>query len=165
MSDDETGNDEFIESFREYLQQLDEVARVILNAHADIEAALNELLRIMFYYSDPLEEARLGFMQKVNVARAYMAGCYDAPDWKVIEVLNKTRNEVVHAARGDRRMKRLAELQRALLDMKREKISAKVSRADEKDVVVYAAATGSGFFLTLKDHLAKQRGYPVEDDE
>jgi hypothetical protein len=165
MNNDEVENDECIESFREYLQQLDEVARVILNAHADVEAALNELLRVMFYYPDPLEEARLGFMQKVNVARAYMAGCYDAPDWKVIEALNKTRNEVVHAGQGDRRTKKIAELRTVLLDMKREKISAKVVRADERDIVVYAAATGSGFFLTLKDHLAKQRGYPVEDDE
>jgi hypothetical protein len=62
--------DPSIESLRERLSDIDEVAQLILNAHLEIEAEMDYVLRLACFQPEHLERLRLGFYQRAQIARS-----------------------------------------------------------------------------------------------
>src|SRR5258706_11254651 len=92
MAEELENSNAFIERFRAHLSRLDELVHVVLNAHCDTEAALDSFLNVMFYNPQHLEDARLTYLQKTHISRAYNELSNNRPEWQLMLVLNALRN-------------------------------------------------------------------------
>jgi hypothetical protein len=91
--------DEFIEEFRKHLGHVNELLQLFLNSHLEVEGDLDRFLGEMFFHPEYLEDARISFAQKVQIAPAYTPEDHDRPEWHVMLVLNKIRNDIAHRSR------------------------------------------------------------------
>jgi hypothetical protein len=157
MVEDDGKAENFMTAFREQLSTIDDVVQVILNSHLQVEADLDDVLAAIFYHPERLEEARLTFMQKVHIARAFTWNMDERSDWSLMTTLNALRNEAVHRRKGQKGTKKVGELRRILLEGSTEKFRNKVRSASPKDVIVYAAAMAGGFLVVLEEHMKQMR--------
>ena len=76
---------------------------VVLKGHLLVEETLQRLLCDAAQSRDHLEAARLGFMQRLQLARAFSSpNSAKGPDpWRSLEALNSLRNTLVHKVEPD----------------------------------------------------------------
>jgi len=154
---DKLEKDEFIEAYRQQLGEIDEVAKLILNGHLEVEAELDEVLKAIFLHPKHLLENRLTFVQKAQIARAYAIRQNEWPHWRLIKALNAVRNEAAHGKRTERRTKKIAELQTFILQAVNLKVQERLKVAGEEEIVVTAAAIVSGYLTHLRDSILSMR--------
>jgi hypothetical protein len=80
-------------------------------------------------------------------------------------VLTALRNDIAHGDKRERRAIKIGELRHIMSGMGTEEFRACVKTADDRDIVVYAAAMASGFLLVMEEQLAKIRNPGEESDE
>jgi hypothetical protein len=156
--------DDFIEDYHRHLGEIDRLAQQMLNAHFEIDTALNDVLISATCNSKYLEETRLSFLDKVNIARALTPESHEHPEWQVIIVLNGLRNEVAHHGQTDKRDRKLRELRATMLSPVRPKLINEIKEADDIKIVSYAAAMGTDYLLHLMDEIRVARGLPLEEE-
>jgi hypothetical protein len=163
VSDEKGKKLDFLEDYHKLLSEVDEVAQVVLNGHFEVEAPLDGLLEIIFAHSEYIRESRFSFPNKMQIARAYMEGSRDEPEWKVIAALNAVRNEIAHRRESERRTTKIRELRDALLEMEMRHLEKDIKDADEKTTIVLASSLANGFLIMLQEKLLRVRGL-VSDD-
>ena len=157
MTENETGsNDEFIDNFRQHLSKVDELSNVILKGHIEVEGHLDDVVDLIFFRPEFLRELRLGFYQKVQLAKAY---CPDpaAKDWEVIRSLSEVRNSIAHREIAHARASRLTKLRETMSGWGSATFRKEVKVADEREVVVLATAVCCGFLIYVEDSVRKVR--------
>jgi hypothetical protein len=159
MTEEWDNSDEFINSYRAHLTEIDEIAQVILKGHLDVEMHLDDALRTICFHPEHLEENRLSFAQKVNVVRAYALNRSDRMEWNVIRKLNEVRNQIAHRGQEGRRTEKITELRNFLASWGAPNFGQNVQRVDEKEVVILAAVVCGGFLITTEDQITEMRGF------
>jgi hypothetical protein len=71
---------------------------IILKGHLLVEEQLSSFLVNCAFRPDALEDARLTFVQKLRVVRAFYPLRQTADEWRIAEDLNKLRNKISHHA-------------------------------------------------------------------
>ncbi len=71
---------------------------IILKGHLLVEEELNDFLVHCSFQPTALEDARLTFLQKLRVVRAFYPLRQTAKEWALAEDLNKLRNKISHHA-------------------------------------------------------------------
>lgn len=92
LGDDE---EEVIRDIREFLPDNNDLTHHVLFGHLLIERYMDKALSRLLNNPKPIVEARLSFAQKIALVEAFDA-CPSAPQWKVLRVFNRLRNELVH---------------------------------------------------------------------
>jgi len=156
MADEEGDGDRFIQNFRRHLSQVDEVSNVILRGHLEVERTLDAVVDLIFFRPKYLKSIRLGFADKVSLAKAY-APDPDAKDWNTIKCLNEARNAIAHRRTGEARAIKIANLRKALESYGSSASRKEAAAADDKETVVLAAAMCCGFLTFLEESVWKVR--------
>jgi hypothetical protein len=163
MSTNEEKKDKFIQNFREHLGDVNGLLQVFLNGHLEVEGDLDSFLNEMFFRPEYLEDARLSFAQKVQIARAYTPEDHSRPEWELMLRLNKIRNDIAHRSRHKPLKIEIERLREATAKTYLRKDV--VANLDPLDVVVRAVAMCCGFLGVMTDLLKKAQGKPVEEDK
>ena len=71
---------------------------IILKGHLLVEEELNDFLVRCSFQPTALEDARLTFLQKLRVVRAFYPLRQSAAEWGLAEDLNRLRNKISHHA-------------------------------------------------------------------
>jgi hypothetical protein len=71
---------------------------IILKGHLLVEEELSGFLADSSFQPEALEDARLTFLQKLRVVRAFYPLRRNAVQWRIAEELNKLRNKISHHA-------------------------------------------------------------------
>jgi len=93
--------------------EFDELSLLILKGHLLVEEALNSIIEKFVFHPEPLEETRLGFAQKVHLARSLSLDEQNNSMWALVLALNSLRNEIahsLHSPKRDQKMIRVREI-------------------------------------------------------
>ena len=146
-----------IDRFRREMGTVDEVAHVLLKGHLLLEEALSAVLDQYVFHREHLEEARLTFAQKMQLARALCLRKNALGEWDLIAAINALRNNLAHQLKSPDRAKRLTKVKDLYF-----REAAGFERIEEikneSDAVVLFNACGhsAGFLSTF---LSDSRGF------
>jgi hypothetical protein len=152
---EEGSNEEFFLRFRAQMNEVNELSNVILRGHLEVEDHLDDIVDLIFFRPEYLRKIRLGFYQKVQIAKAYCLDP-DARDWNVIECLSEVRNSIAHRRVENKRAAKIARLQEEMSGWGLQGLHGE-EIADEKEIVVLAAARCCGFLTFVEDSVRKVR--------
>jgi hypothetical protein len=162
----EDDDDDLLEAFRKQLSETTPFIQVVLNGHFDVERQLDEFVDQIFLYPKHLENARLGFFQKVHIARAYAPPeSDDRPEWRLMLELNSLRNKIAHRNTRKSTFFDVSGLLRIMNEIGSEESKEKRKGIAAEDAVVHAAAICSGYLIYLKEGLMRAQGFEVEEDD
>lgn len=99
-----------IERFKEEMETVDELAHVLLKGHLLIEEALSAVLDQYVFHREHLEEARLTFAQKTQLARALCLRKNFLGEWNLILAINSLRNDLAHRLNSPERFRKLVKV-------------------------------------------------------
>jgi len=153
MTDDD---DAFYETYRKALLTISPLSQMVLNAHFDVERALDRFIERVFHHPEHVKNFR--FFDKVRVIRACSPIGDEAPDWQVITKLNELRNETAHQKNRQALTRKLNALAAALRSIDRGQIKKDLVGADEEKVIAYAGLVGSGFVATIEEAILRAQG-------
>lgn len=156
MAEPESSGDRFIRTFREHLNKVDELSNVILKGHLEVERDLDDIVEMIFFRPEYLEDVRLGFADKISIARAY-APDPNARDWDVAKCLNEARNAIAHRRSPEARASKIANLRKSMIGYGTETAQKELAAANDKEVVVLASAICCGFLAFLHDSVWEVR--------
>jgi hypothetical protein len=156
MTDEEGDGDRFIGNFRRHLSQVDEVSNAILRGHLEVERTLDAVVDLIFFRPEYLKKVRLGFADKVLLARAY-APDPEAMDWNTIKCLNEARNAIAHRRSPEARGVKIANLRKVLESYGSSASRKEAGAADDMETVVLASAMCCGFLTFLEESVWKVR--------
>ena len=158
--------EKYAELFRKELGEQDPLQQVVLKGHLVIEAALDNIITTIFFHPEFIFRARIGFAQKVALARAYGLRKSDNSMWNLILSVNETRNEVAHNLAGERRSNKLQQLRRIFISEVDDEMRAKftgdgidVDKADDQTIVALACFLCTGFLGSYEDDVATLRRF------
>ncbi len=158
--------EKYADLFRKELSEHDPLQQVVLKGHLVIEAALDNIITTIFFHPEYVFRARIGFAQKVALARAYGLRKAGNSMWNLILSINEARNEVAHNLAGERRSNKLDQLRRIFLsevtDEMREKFMSdgiNVDKADGQTIVALACFLCAGFLSSYEDDVATLRSF------
>ena len=88
---------------------------MILSGHLIIETALNNIVSLIFFHPEHIEEGRFRFEQKVRMARAFALRKDRDNVWDLIFAINSLRNDIAHNLTGEKRRLRMERVRDLLL--------------------------------------------------
>jgi hypothetical protein len=149
----------YVELFNKEMAEVDPLQQVVLKGHLIIESAIDNILSIIFFHPEHIfRTARLGFAQKVAVARAAGLRKDKNSMWTLIMSVNEVRNEVAHNLAGEKRTAKMAQLRRLFLteatdEFRKEfaKNGIDLDMADDTIIVLYSCSLCTGFLGTYED--------------
>jgi hypothetical protein len=74
----------------------EDLLTILIKAHLLVEQHLTALIRHKCHDTESLIDARLGFLQKVNLVKALIAGHCTVDFWNSVVLLNTLRNSLAH---------------------------------------------------------------------
>lgn len=80
-----------------HLYLADDIVLVVLKGHLLIEESLMTIIRKFVPHGEFIDEAKLGFYQKVQIARSLSWGEHRNDMWALALGLNRVRNDMAHA--------------------------------------------------------------------
>jgi hypothetical protein len=153
----ESFREKYNDQFAEQMGSVDELALVLLKGHLIIEGALDNILSLIFFHPEYLDDSRLRFASKVHIARAY---CYREPKstmWTMVLAINSLRNEIAHKLKSAKRDKKMAELRRSYISEASEAMAGKFKDAPDPIIANFACALVVGFLSEYERDLSTQR--------
>jgi hypothetical protein len=133
---------------------------IILKGHLLVEEELNSFLSRCPIHPTALEDARLTFLQKLRVVRAFYPLRQNAPEWGLAEELNKLRNKIAHHAEVSDLHSLVDRLVAAAKRKRSRPAAAGVTRAEKlRHVIIYLAA----FFTVVTETMLDMQAIPVKD--
>jgi hypothetical protein len=150
-------DDRYVQKFKEHLEQVDAFALVVLKSHLIMESAIDNIIRLIFFWPDILLDARMNFFQKVEIVRAYSLREDEMSIWKLMHAIAELRNEVAHNLDPKKRQPRLDNVRRLYLL----EVSEGIAKAhkDEPDEMIFMVASSlcTGFLGSHESELAGLR--------
>lgn len=89
--------DAIVKRFVEHLYISKGNVELVLKCHLLIEEVLTEIIRDYLLHPEFVDQARLTFAQKVNIARSMSVDQQKNPVWKVVASFNRLRNDYGHS--------------------------------------------------------------------
>jgi len=145
--------------FDEHLKFVDKFGQAVLNGHLIIESALDNILDLIFFHTEHVRDARLGFNQKVQLARAIALRKNKLAPWTLILSVNAVRNEISHNLEGEKRTKKAEQLRRLYLNGISENKRERFKDAGDEVIAYFACLECVGFLGTLEHDTRALRGH------
>jgi hypothetical protein len=146
-----------LDRFQAEMESVDEVAHVLLKGHLLIEEALSAVLEQYVFNREHLEEARLTFAQKTQLARALCLRKNKFLEWQLVLGINTLRNDLAHKLNSAERSKKLENVKTLYF---REAAGfeevEQLKRESDAVILYHACAHCAGFLSTF---LADSRGF------
>lgn len=163
----ETGYlDKYTKMYEKEMNENDQLQQVVLKGHLIIEAAIENIISIVFFHPEYVLKGRFTFMQKVQMARAYGLRKNTNPIWDLILKVNEVRNEVAHNLIGEKRDTKLNQLRELFfaeatdtLRADLEKDGTKLSDQPNEVVVLYSCMLCTGFLGAFENDISALRNY------
>lgn len=156
--------DKYKKLFEQEMSENDPLQQVILKGHLIIEVALDNIISLIFFYAEHVFKARLGFIQKIAIARAYCLRKDANTIWDVLLAINEVRNEVAHNLAGEKRVIKINKLRGLWLaevtNEMRAHLEETVGRPEDmtnESVVFFACSLCAGFLGTYEDDIRALR--------
>ncbi len=89
--------DKNLERFAKKMSDLDELGNYILKGHLLVEEMVTRIVESFVFHREFIDEARLTFHQKLQLARATSTSDHGNSMWGLISILNSLRNEMSHS--------------------------------------------------------------------
>jgi hypothetical protein len=146
-----------LERFRTEMENVDEVAHVLLKGHLLLEESLSAILDQYVFHREHLDDARLTFAHKIHLARAVCLRKNTFGEWDLISAINSLRNDLAHRLNSPERTKKLARVKDLYFREAAgyERIE-EVKKESDAVVLFNACAHCAGFLAT---YLADSRGF------
>lgn len=153
MSGEKTELEPALARFIEQFGKVDDTVTAVLKGHLLIEEALDGIISNFVFHPEPLANARLGFAQKLQLARAMSLREHDNSMWNIAGALNSLRNELTHHLESPRRGRKV----KALLDAYRHETSGhpaeKHAEQPEPEAVQMCCALFLGYLTTFREEV------------
>lgn len=138
--------------FAKEMEEVDEVVNVLLKGHLLIEEALTRIIELYVFHRKYLDDAKLNFAQKLQVARSLGLRKNEFGEWELIKAINVLRNEVAHNLRSPEREKKLDKVKEVFY---REAAGhpklAELKTESNQTILLAACAHCAGFLSALED--------------
>lgn len=141
----------------EHMQFVDQFAQTITTGHLIVEHALDNILEVLSFYPKYVKAARLGFRQKVSLARSLAQRHADVSIWGVISAINSMRNEVAHNLPGESRTRQIEKFKRVYLAQASADLAEALKDAPDEAIAATACIECVGFLGTFEDDLRHLR--------
>jgi hypothetical protein len=137
---------------------IDETVLVVLKGHLLIEELLDEIISKFVFHPAYLDSARLGFAQKLQIARSMSLDEHSNNMWEIAIKLNSLRNELAHELESNKRNHKT----QALIDSYFKEADdgehlALVRDQKEHVVLAFAVSYFIGFLMTFKAEVIRFR--------
>ena len=137
---------------------LDESVLIVLKGHLLIEEMLDAIIRTFVFHPDHLDGARLGFSQKLHIARSMSLDEHNNGMWDIALRLNSLRNELAHSLESDKRDRKTKAVLDAYFTEATEDEHLKLVRDQEEPVqLAFAASYFIGFLGSFKAEVVRFR--------
>lgn len=148
--------------FANEIAHIDVVVQVLLKGHLLLEEALSRLIDLYVYKGAYLEDARLTFKQKLNLAKALTQKLGASSGWDVLDAINVLRNDVSHRLDSPERKKRIARLRETYFrETPPSDLIEEIKRGPDSVLIVAACAYCAGFLAVYESGAKKLR--PPDD--
>lgn len=91
------------------------VTLVALKSHLIMESAIDNIIRLIFFWPNIILDARINFFQKVEIVRAYSLREDEMSIWRLMHAIAELRNDVAHNLEPKRRQPRMDRVRRLYL--------------------------------------------------
>lgn len=142
----------YTKMYEKELNEHDQLQLAVLKGHLIIEAALENILSLIFFHPEYVLKGRFTFMQKVQLARAYGLRKDTNSVWDLILKVNEVRNEVAHNLIGEKRKTKLNQLREIFLAEATETMRADLEKdgtllkdLPDETVALYSCLLCTGF--------------------
>jgi len=140
-----------MQRFQQEMEQVDDVAHVLLKGHLLIEEGVNRVLEQYVFHREHLREARLSFHHKVLLARALCLRKNTFGVWELIGAINSLRNVLAHSLQSPERQKKLATLKAIYFREAAEFESIEeVKKQSDAAILTRACSHCGGFLATFE---------------
>lgn len=152
--------------FDEKMSHADPLLQAVLTGHLIIESALDNILAVVFFHPEHIfREARLTFVQKVHVVRAYGLRKDGNSMWDMILAVNSVRNELAHNLEGDKKDARLQRLREMFVAEAPEEMRTSLEKEwnsleelPDTIIAVWSCALCTGFLSSFEEDVTALRG-------
>lgn len=142
--------EKYHQEFLKHFGEVDELALIVLKSHLIIEAALDNLMALIFFHPHHVHDGRFSFVHKVQMARAYCLRKNQNAIWGQILAINALRNEVAHSLEGDNRAQRLQKVRGTYLAGADANLKKAHQEASDNEIVLFACAECVGFLAEFE---------------
>ena len=102
--------EEVQQRFAGELNQVDDVAQIVLKGHLIMEGLMTEAIETFVLHGEFVETARLQVNQKIALCRAISTSDQNNKMWELVSSVNSVRNALSHSLEPDRRSKAIQNL-------------------------------------------------------
>lgn len=116
--------------YLEHLPSTTDETLLVLRGHLLVEELITEVVETYLPNPKYLEDARLTFAQKVNIARAMCWTKHNSDIWPLVAAMNQLRNELAHSLDAPRAVeKRSKVIQSFLSSIEDKKFRSEIGKA------------------------------------
>lgn len=142
------------------LQNIDELALVVLKGHLLLEELLSQVIETFVFHAELAESARLSFGQKVSLARSMSLDESENSMWSVVSSINSLRNDMAHAIDSPKRAAKLnAVRENYLREIAEHPRREELQGADDLTIVTLAVGLCLGFVHTFTEEVDRLKGF------
>lgn len=150
--------DKYAQQFQKHLAEVDAFILVVLKSHLIMESAIDNIIRLIFFYPDILLDARMNFFHKIEVVRAYALRENEMSIWQLMHAIAELRNEVAHNLEPKKREARMAKLRKLYLSETSPEHADTHKNAEDGEIVIYASSLCTGFLGEFEKDIRSLRG-------
>jgi hypothetical protein len=160
MADDKFMHLEKYQSeFEKHLGAVDQLGQVILKGHLIIESAVDNIINLILFHPEHIQDAQLSFKSKVQLARGLALRKNKISIWNLVLSVNAVRNEVAHNLLGETPSRKLDQLRRLYLAELPAELREKQKAAPDHVIAMSACMMCTGFLGTLEHDTKRLREY------
>ena len=135
-----------LKSFHDELRYVDEVAQIVLKGQLLIEESLTRIIAKFVFHPKLIPPLRLGFVQKMDLARSMSLDESENGMWNMIAAINELRNQLSHSLDTNKRILKVDKLRQLYLELcKGEPQTELVKKGEESQLVSFDIAQCLGF--------------------
>lgn len=154
-----------VERFKKEMGSDDELLQVLLKGHLLLEESLENILNLSVFHREHLDEARLSFYQKFQIARSFCLRKNKFGEWDLIAAINALRNDLAHNLNSSTRDRKLA----VVKDLYFREASGfpgieEIKKLQDHEILYCALSHCAGFLVTYASDLKGLRRIIYEHD-
>ena len=144
------------EQYKEHFPATEDLALIILKGHLLIEQQITALISHYCHSPTHVPDIRLSFSQKVSLSRALLTVSLPEYFWKVVDIINRLRNDLAHSLKPPKLQQHLQEAKKVAIEiakMKNSTTSPSKLKTDEI-VIVYLISYTHGLLSGIDSFIA-----------